>query len=182
MNKRKSKSKDKKLLPLLILTIVIILLGVIGIPFLLILDSDEYVQVAEEKEVEKKVMTAPTVEDTLEGFLKVIFTYNSSERPFYEGAEPYMTETAYQSMVPLFDESEELEFQPVTMISELQEFNCYYNQIDDRNIGAMAEVWFKLNGTGEFRIRNIIRVKLRFSNTDQRWLISEIETISSYEE
>lgn len=180
--KRNAADKKRQILPLLLITVPLLMVVLIIVPLFVILSSEEYEEVAEEAKVETQVDQALSVEDTLNQFFRVIYSYSTSERRFYEGAEPYMTSTAYQSMVPLQDEAEAADSEPMPQKSELQEYTCYYNSVDSRNIGVMAEVWYTVNGTGNFRIMSILKLDMEFSQSDGRWLISKIEPVASHEE
>ena len=57
----------------------------------------------EESETEAKL----SAEETLRALAEILYTYDTRERMFYEGAERYMTDKAYEQLVPLQDTEEE---------------------------------------------------------------------------
>jgi len=118
-----------------------------------------------------------SIEEYIQLFTKVIYNYDTNERNFYEGAEKYMTEKAYEILVPLPVSNEE----PIrSMKSELQEVTCYYREIDPKEVEAIVEIWYTLSGTGEFRIRNLI--KLQLIQAEGEWKINEFTVLETLEE
>lgn len=97
-------------------------------------------------------------EETVLSFAEILYTYDTRERPFYEGADVYMTDEAYEQLIPMPDQNESDEI-VVQMVSQLQEITCYYRQTDD-GMDVLADVWYTLNGTGEYPIRQILKLSL----------------------
>ena len=112
-------------------------------------EDDTEVQAEERKEDE------PTVEETVRKFAEVLYTYDTSERMFYEGAEEYMTQEAYEAIVPMSD-GEDSEFPANRMVSELKELTCYFRTIGQGRAESIAVVWYRLSGSGNFGIRQIV--------------------------
>ena len=81
-------------------------------------EEQEQSPVAEEQEI-----LSP--EETIRQFADVIYTYDTSERQFYDGAEEYMTPEAYETLVPMQD-PEEADEAPIQMTSKLDSITCYY--------------------------------------------------------
>ena len=75
----------------------------------------------EESETEAKL----SAEETLRALAEILYTYDTRERMFYEGAERYMTDKAYEQLVPLQDTEEE-DLPVRQMVSRLKEITCYF--------------------------------------------------------
>lgn len=118
-----------------------------------------------------------SVEETVNAFVAVIYDYDTSERAFYEGAEEYMTELAFRKLVPLQTEEESQE--PIHMISTLDETKHYYREITKEQIEVLSEIWYRVSGTGNFRIRQILKLRLTL---EDRWLIQECSVLDTLEE
>lgn len=116
-------------------------------------EEDTEVQAEERKEEE------PAVEETVRKFAEVIYTYDTSERMFYEGAEEYMSQEAYEAIVPMSD-GEDGEFPANRMVSELKELTCYFRTTGQGRAESIAVVWYRLSGSGNFGIRQIVELSL----------------------
>ena len=129
-------------------------------------------------QVSKEDNHMQTAEECINLFAKVIYTYDTNERNFYEGAEKYMTKEAYEILrpLPVPDEEELIK----SMTSELQEITCYYREMDSNELESIVEVWYTLSGTGEFRVRNLIKLNLIYGEGD--WKISEFNLLETLEE
>ena len=97
---------------------------------------------------------------------------------FYEGAEQYMTEEAYETLVPLQDPEESGE-SPVQMTSKLIDLSCYYSMSNNSPIEVIVDVEYTLSGMGDFRNHQLIKVEL--INTDG-WKISECTVLATIEQ
>lgn len=136
--------------------------------------SEEKEKTAEQSE---KRDTELSAEDIINRFAETIFTYDTSERAFYEGADRYMTKKAYDEIVPL--SVEPLEEAPIHMVSRLEKITCYFRQNESDCMEAMVEVWYRLSGTGEFRIRQILKLSVVQQNG---WKISSCTILDTMEE
>ena len=131
---------------------------------------------------EKEAQQTLGVEETIQAFAEVVFTYNTAERLYYEGAEVFMTENAYDALIPspnLDDEAEIEDVPVVQMTSELQELQCFYRTGEDGETEVIAEIWYTLSGTGEFRIRQLAKLKLI---KQDGWKIDEYTVLDTLEQ
>lgn len=142
--------------------------------------EDRKEQVSEEVEEPEQEDEADisSAESVLRSLVDVLYTYDTRERMFYEGAEAFMTEKAYEQLVPLQDvDGEEL---PVRqMVSRLREMTCYFRTDAGGRVEAMAEVWYQMSGTGDYGIRQI----LKFTLVDEDgWKVSECTVLDTMEQ
>lgn len=129
------------------------------------------------KDEEDEMDAVLPVEEIVNAFIAVIYDYDTSERAFYEGADKYMTESAYLKLVPLQNEDEPTDIPH--MISVLDEVKHYYRHINDEQVEVLSEVWYRVTGTGEYRIRAILKLKLIL---EDQWLIQECSVLDTLEE
>lgn len=122
------------------------------------------------------------VEETIRAFAEVVFTYNTAERLYYEGAEAFMTEKAYDELIPSPDMDGETEIGDVPVVqmtSKLQELQCFYRSGEEGETEVIAEIWYTLSGTGEFRIRQLAKLKLI---RQDGWKIDEYTVLDTLEQ
>lgn len=170
------------------------LLVFLGILFLLCILSGTYIHQQVKKESRIRDIPEETaikkgeeqqesgVEETIRAFAEAVFTYNTAERFYYEGAEAFMTEKAYEALLPLPDADGETEVgdAPVMqMTSKLQELQCFYRPGEDGGTEVIAEIWYTVSGTGEFRIRQLAKLKLIRQNG---WKIDEYTVLDTLEQ
>ena len=133
-------------------------------------------QTQEMKEVIEKI----GLDEMLEEFFQVVYTYDTQERNYYEGADAYMTQEAYEKICPLPDNNlQEESYEPVHMVSSLQDYQCYYAKSEDENTEIMADVWYTVTGTGGYQIEQIVVIKAAF---DDGWKITDYEVIDTLEQ
>lgn len=131
-------------------------------------------------EVPEKPEEVLSPEETIRGLVEVLYTYDTSERMFYEGAETFMTREAYEAIVPLADEEDMSgDLQVNRMVSELQELTCYFRTAEQGQVEALAVVWYRLSGSGEFGIRQIVRMLLV---QEEGWKIDECTVLDTMEQ
>lgn len=175
----------KVLRPVLIYLAVFSVLFLIAILFISNIPSEESKEnIVKEQTLKKNQENGDKVdeeilsaEDTINAFVAVIYDYDTSERAFYEGAEEYMTELAFSKLVPLQAEEESQE--SIHMTSILDETKHYYHVISDEQIEVLSEIWYRVSGTGNFRIRQILKLRLIL---EDRWLIQECSVLDTLEE
>lgn len=126
------------------------------------------------QEEENPVMDA---EDTIRAFADLVYTYDTSERRFYEGTETYMTKAAYEKMVPM--QSGKSDMETCSMSSELLDITTYYRTEDEKNLTVFAEVWYRLSSAGEFRCRQLIKMQLTM---EEKWVINDYTVLDIMEE
>lgn len=137
-------------------------------------EEDERLEIPEKPEK----MLSP--EETIRGLVEVLYTYDTSERMFYEGAETFMTKEAYKAIVPLADDEDGSgEMQVNRMVSELQELTCYFRTAEQGQVEALAVIWYRLSGSGEFGIRQIVRMSLV---QEDGWKIDECTVLDTMEQ
>lgn len=135
----------------------------------------------EEREQEEEKETDPelSAEETLRSLAEILYTYDTRERMFYEGADQYMTDKAYEQLVPLQDTGEEK--LPVRqMVSQLKEMTCYFRPVAEGKMEAIAEVWYQLSGTGDYGIRQILKFVL--VEDGDGWKVSECTVLDTMEQ
>lgn len=162
---------------------ICIVIVVLSVFFILIAYAAKMGQETIKKETEKEserqqeeiqVMSA---EDTIRAFADLIYTYDTSERHFYEGTEVYMTEAAHERMVPM--QSEEPDTKIRSMSSKLLDITAYYRMEDENHISVLAEVWYRLSSSGKYRCRQLIKMQLM---KEDKWLISDYTVLDTMEE
>lgn len=122
-------------------------------------------------------------EEMLIRFAEVIYTYDTRERRFYEGAQPYMTEAGYQMLVPLSageereDRGEE-EVHPA-VISNLNQVSFYYKDMSEGSKQALMEAAFSLSRSGNAEI--IQYTKLFIIKMEDGWMIDNYEPVDTIE-
>lgn len=135
----------------------------------------------EEREQKEEKETDPelSAEETLRSLAEILYTYDTRERMFYEGADQYMTDKAYEQLVPLQDTGEEK--LPVRqMVSQLKEMTCYFRPAAEGKMEAIAEVWYQLSGTGDYGIRQILKFVL--VEDGDGWKVSECTVLDTMEQ
>lgn len=144
----------------------------IGMPKGQVQKEDIGIKAEERKEVE------PSAEETVRKFAEVLYTYDTSKRMFYEGAKEYMTQEAYESIVPMSGEAEE-EYPANRMVSELMELTCYFRTVEKGHVESIAVVWYRLSGSGNFGIRQIVELSLVQENG---WKIDRCTVLDTMEQ
>lgn len=124
---------------------------------------------------EQKILSP---DETIQQFAEVIYTYDTSERPFYAGAEEYMTPEAYEVLVPMQD-PEASDEAPIQMTSKLDSVTCYYKGSDSPQLEAIADVEYSLSGMGDFRNNQLLKFVLTYTDG---WKISECTVLATIEQ
>ena len=124
---------------------------------------------------EQKILSP---DETIQQFAEVIYTYDTSERPFYAGAEEYMTPEAYEVLVPMQD-PEASDEAPIQMTSKLDSVTCYYKGSDSPQLEAIADVEYSLSGMGDFRNHQLLKFVLTYTDG---WKISECTVLATIEQ
>lgn len=121
-------------------------------------------------------------EEMLARFAEIIYTYDTRERLFYEGAQTYMTEAGYRMLVP-FSAGEELEDKeenrPAAVISTLNEVSFYYKELEAGSAIVMMEAGFALARSGNGEILQY--TKLSIKETKDGWKIDAYEPVDTIE-
>lgn len=122
-----------------------------------------------------------SLEDTIHAFAEVIYTYDTRERPYYEGAGQYMLKDAYEIILPLpADAGDEAGADTaVNVSSKLNEMTCYYREVDAKNVEILAEVWYSLSGTGDFKVRQIVKIAAVYQD---EWKIKACTVLDTMEQ
>lgn len=121
------------------------------------------------------------LEEMLTAFAEVIYTYDTRERLFYEGAQSFMTEEGYQMLMP-FSAGEEIDKEeplPAAVISSLKEVSFYYRSSDKDNAQVMMEANFTLSRSGNGTILQYTKLSLK--ETENGWKIDGYETVDTIE-
>lgn len=122
-----------------------------------------------------------SLEEMLTRFAEMVYTYDTRERQFYEGASAFMTENGYQMLVP-FSAGEgagEGEDRPSAVVSALNEVSCYYKLLDQGNIQVLMEAAFTLSRSGNGEILQYTKLKVK--QTENGWKIDNYEPVDTIE-
>ena len=166
---------SKKRLFFVFVAIVFVLLAISA--FLMINIGIEPEENQEQNPVkeEQKILSP---DETIQQFAEVIYTYYTSERPFYAGAEEYMTPEAYEVLVPMQD-PEASDEAPIQMTSKLDSVTCYYKGSDSPQLEAIADVEYSLSGMGDLRNHQLLKFVLTYTDG---WKISECTVLATIEQ
>lgn len=120
-------------------------------------------------------------EQFLQAFAEVLYSYDTRERRFYEGAEAFMTPQAYAELKPasageLTEGGEEVP----AVVSSLQEARCYYSYISESEAEVIMESRFTLNRSGNGQILQY--VKLGIEKQEDGWKITGINVLDTLEQ
>lgn len=120
-------------------------------------------------------------EQFLQEFAEVLYTYDTRERRFYEGAEAFMTSQAFAELKPasageLAESGEEIP----AMVSSLQEARCYFSYFSESEAEVIMESRFTLNRSGNGQILQY--VKLGIEKQENEWKITGISVLDTLEQ
>lgn len=115
----------------------------------------------------------------LSGFAGVIYEYDTNVRKFYEGAQVYMTEKAFQAFAPLAGEAD---VQPpeVRVQSRLLETKDYCLFVDDSHAEVIKESRFTLSAGENGSLLQYL--KLSVVKENDAWLITDCYVIDTLEQ
>ena len=164
---------SKKKLVIVFCTIVIVLSAIITVLF--VNEKSDTIQKQNNVEDMPDIVSPEEVNDK---FINLIYTYDTAERQFYEGAEAYMTEDAYETLVPL-QNPEAQDGNPIQMKSELKDFTCYYDLSEGVEIQTITEVHYSLSGMGEFTNMQLLKLALTYKDG---WKIAECTPLATIEQ
>lgn len=120
-------------------------------------------------------------EQFLQEFAEVLYTYDTRERRFYEGAEAFMTSQAFAELKPasageLAESGEEIP----AVISSLQEARCYFSYFSESEAEVIMESSFTLSRSGNGQILQY--VKLGIEKQENGWKITGISVLDTLEQ
>jgi len=122
-----------------------------------------------------------TPDEVIHAFVELMYTYDTSERMFYEGTEEYMTQAGYEMIVPFVGEEDSDAEPEIRMVSKLLEVHCFYQRATEPDREeAIVEVWSTVSGTGSYRIRNLLRIEL--VQQEDGWKINSCTVLDMLEE
>lgn len=120
------------------------------------------------------------LDEMLQAFAKVIYTYDTRERKFYEGAENYTTAQAYQRLLPFEEEETEADMNTVAVLSALEESSCYYQLHSKTQADVIMESIFSLSAS---KNGNIVQyLKLSVERQEDQWKITDIIILDTIEQ
>lgn len=159
--------------------IFVILILIIG-GSLIFLESGQKKSEKPEKAREHNVEEM-TPDEVIHAFVELMYTYDTSERTFYEGTEEYMTQAGYDMIVPFVGEEDSDAEPEIRMVSKLQEVYCFYQRdTEPDREEAIVEVWSTVSGTGSYRIRNLLRLEM--IQQENGWKINSCTVLDTLEE
>lgn len=168
-------------------TILVVLLFLAG-TYLLVTSRDGTGEENARTEAEAEQEEAPleqsggqTPEQFLQSFAEVLYTYDTRERRFYEGAETFMTPQAYAELMPFsVGELTESGEKTPAVVSSLQEVKCYYSCFSESESEVIMESRFTLSGSGNGQILQYI--KLNIEKQESEWKITGINVLDTLEQ
>lgn len=117
--------------------------------------------------------------ERLGGFAEVLYEYDTSERMFYEGAELYMTDKAFQMLRPP-DAAGRGEGQGARVQSSLISTDIYAYYDSEVNAEAIMESLFTLSKAANGSVTQYL--KLSLEKAEGQWVITECYVIDTLEE
>lgn len=124
--------------------------------------------------------TEQLLEEMLQEFAKLMYTYDTRERNFYEGTENYTTTQAYHKIMPFLPgkTEEDKGVETATVVSELEETSCYYRSLSETQLEAILESKFILN-----KNETIVQyLKLSVEKLEKQWKITDISILETIEQ
>lgn len=135
----------------------------------------------EQEEVSEEQEDGQTPEQFLQAFAEVLYSYDTRERRFYEGAEAFMTPQAYAELKPVSaEELAESGEEPPAVVSFLQEARCYYSYFSELEAEVIMESRFTINRSGNGQILQYI--KLGIEKQESGWKITGINVLDTLEQ
>lgn len=168
------------------ISIVIILMFSAGVIFFATGNSQQAKEktTAEEKgqdNSETGITDKSKVHKVLTGFAETIFSYDTSERRYFEGADIYMTKAGYEKFKPLVtDNREENAPKPFSVISKLQGAQFYYGSVNNNQVEVVMEADISLSATENTKIREYLKLTVEKHNDE--WLISDCNVFATIQE
>lgn len=117
--------------------------------------------------------------ERLRGFAEVLYQYDTDDRRFYEGAEAYMTDRAFQALRPP-DADEAEEGQGARVRSSLVSADIYAYYRSEANAEVIMESRFTLSLAANGSVTQYL--KLSVEKADGQWVITECHAIDTLEE
>lgn len=136
---------------------------------------------AEQEEAPEGQTGGQSPEQLLQAFAEVLYTYDTRERRFYEGAEAFMTSQAFSELKPasageITESGEEIP----AVVSSLQEARCYYSFFSESEAEVIMESRFTLSRSGNGQILQY--VKLGIEKQENGWKITGISVLDTLEQ
>lgn len=117
--------------------------------------------------------------ERLGGFAEVLYQYDTDERKFYEGAEAYMTDKAFQILRPP-DIARREEDRRVRVRSSLIRTDIYAYYDSEVSAEVIMESQFTLSQTANGSVTQYL--KLSLEKIEGQWTITECYVIDTLEE
>ncbi len=134
---------------------------------------------AEQEEVPEGQAGGQSPEQFLQEFAEVLYTYDTRERRFYEGAEAFMTSQAFAELKPASaGEPVENGEKIPAVVSTLQEARCYYSYFSESEAEVIMESRFTLSRNGQI----LQYVKLGIEKQENGWKITGISVLDTLEQ
>lgn len=170
-----------------LVTVLVVLLFLSG-TYLLVMSGSGTEEEKEQAEPAEGQKQAPieqaggqSPEQFLQSFAEVLYTYDTRERRFYEGAEVFMTPQAYAELIPFTSgELAESGERPPAVVSSLQEAKCYYSCPFGTEAEVIMESRFTLSRSGNGQVMQYIRLCIEKQN--DVWKITDIRVLDTLEQ
>lgn len=121
------------------------------------------------------------IEEILKGFAETIFSYDTTKRLYFEGADIYMTKAGYEKFKPLVtDDGEENTPKPFSVISKLQGAQFYYGSFKKNRVEVVMEADISFSATESSSIREYLKLTVEKHNDE--WLISDCNVFATIQE
>lgn len=144
-------------------------------------DDVQRMDAATQEEVQREQERSQMPEQFLQAFAEVLYSYDTRERRFYEGAEAFMTPQAYAELKPASaGELMESGTESPAVVSSLQEARCYYSCFSESEAEVIMENRFTLNRNGNGQILQY--VKLGIEKQESGWKITGINILDTLEQ
>lgn len=118
------------------------------------------------------------IEETLDAFTNIIFNYDSREREYYEGTQPYMTQAGYQNFVP-GDSGEEMSGADIRSTKlTLNQAMYYYRFLNQTEVEVIIVADITSSITNQNKSIQYLSVSL-LKQTDGTWLIADCTVIDT---
>ena len=144
-------------------------------------DDAQRMDAAGQEEAPGEQEDGQTPEQFLQAFAEVLYSYDTRERRFYEGAEAFMTPQAYAELKPASaEELAESGEETPAVVSSLQEARCYYSYFSESEAEVIMESRFTLSRSGNGQILQY--VKLGIEEQENGWKITGINVLDTLEQ
>lgn len=129
-----------------------------------------------DKIVHEQEVVNKELEEMLQAFAEIMYSYDTRERNFYEGTEEYLTAQAYQQLVPFREEdledSKDAVAEKIEVVSNLENSLYYSRILSEMQVEVIMESVFTLSAS---KNGNVVQyLKLSVESREGQWKITDI--------